>query len=243
MPFCMPDSTFRDSTAGVYPLPYDEEASPEGGIPVSACINEPFAFTFTVKVDSMAAGFPIDSLAVVSVDNMPIGLEYACDPPGCSFPANSFGCAIIVGTATDANPPGDYDLMISAVAYSSGFELPLTFPNPLIAPGNYFLTLNDEGGDCINTSTRDIERQVSAIRATPNPFTSVTNIAITSLVNGDFQFRVHDLFGKEVHRQTIGLFEGENTVEFDGSDLPSGVYVYSFSNGKAVISDKLMINR
>ena len=245
MPLCVADSFAIDTMLPIHPPPFDPTEFPDGGINESACINKPYEFVFTFRVGDMISGFIIDSITVQSVNNLPVGLDFGCAPGSCTFPANSFGCAIIQGTATDANAPGEYELEITATAYSSGFGVDLTFPNPLILPGTYILTLNPESDTTcfVVSGVEDIENQLIAISANPNPFRSTTTIQITSLIRDDFQFKVYDLLGNEVHRETIGLLEGQNNIEFDGSSLPTGMYVYSFSNGKAVISDKMMISK
>ena len=49
---CMPDTTVVDTTGGlglIFPVPYDEETM-TGGIPISACNNQPFELIFTAKI-------------------------------------------------------------------------------------------------------------------------------------------------------------------------------------------------
>ncbi|MGB5026097.1 MAG: hypothetical protein WBO44_12155, partial [Saprospiraceae bacterium] len=46
---CLPDSIYRDSSAGVYPKPVSP-TNPNGGITKKACINKPYEFVFTVVV-------------------------------------------------------------------------------------------------------------------------------------------------------------------------------------------------
>lgn len=248
---CSPSEIYQDSSAGVYPLPYHAESNPDGGITESACINEPYQFVFTIKIDSTlnvnGTDYDLDSLIVTNVINMPVGFGYDCSTPNCTFVKNSTECAVIQGTATDENAPGDYSIEIEGTVYTnvSGFpfSLPLSFPNPLFAEGEYILTLKAQGEDCFVTGTVDLNEQIMGLRNVPNPFTGVTNISMTSLVSGDFEFGVYDVFGKQVHQQAIQLHEGQNTIEFNGNDLPAGLYIYSFSNGAAVVSDKMMISK
>ncbi|MFQ5448097.1 MAG: hypothetical protein ACE5FF_14330, partial [Saprospiraceae bacterium] len=89
---CQPDEIYADSSNGVYPLPYDSIISPNGGINECAVIGQPYEFTFTVVVgDTFTFGafsFPLDSISVTSVQGLPEGLNYACNPAtSCSFPS------------------------------------------------------------------------------------------------------------------------------------------------------------
>ncbi|MCP3930647.1 MAG: hypothetical protein GY705_16275, partial [Bacteroidetes bacterium] len=47
-PTCEPDTTIFNAATGVYPLPYDPVESPNGGIDVSACLDQYYEYTFTV---------------------------------------------------------------------------------------------------------------------------------------------------------------------------------------------------
>lgn len=249
---CMPDPIYQDSSAGVYPLPFNAETNPDGGIDKSACINSPYQFVFTIKIDSTiefgGTEYPFDSLVVQAVNNMPIGFDYACSTPNCTFLGNSVECAVIQGTATSENAPGEYSIEIAGTAYTNiggaPFPLEITFPNPLFFEGEYILTLLEEGNpDCFITDVEDLATPILGLSNTPNPFTGFTNVNIASQVTGDFQFSVHDIFGKQVYVNKVNLQEGQNTIEFDGSGLSAGLYVYSFSNGTAVVSNKMMIGK
>lgn len=248
---CNPDPIYQDSSAGVYPLPFHPESNPDGGITESACINKPYEFVLTVKIDSTlnvnGTDYAIDSLIVTDVINMPNGFSYECSTANCTFVKNSFECATLFGTATADNAPGDYSIEIQGTVFTNfngfPFELELSFPNPIFADGEYVITLNEEGGECSSTNVNDLSQQVLNLQNIPNPFDGLTNIQITSQLKGDFQFRVHDVFGKQVHERAVQLNEGQNTLEFDGSGLATGLYIYSFSNGKAVVSNKMMITK
>ena len=66
----------------------------------------------------------------------------------------------------------------------------------------------------------------------PNPFNPVTNLEFWISDLGFVSLKVYDVTGKEV--QTLvneNLSAGNYKVEFDGSDLPSGVYFYKLEAG------------
>jgi len=121
-------------------------------------------------------------------------------------------------------------------------DLPLSFPNPQLAPGNYFLHVKEEG-QCAVSSTQSLAKLGVSATARPNPTSGFTQIAINSPINGDFDLIVSNLFGQAVHRERINLVAGANTFDFDASQLPVGMYVYTISDGTRQLSEKLIISR
>ena len=248
---CVSDSSYVDTT-GIFPPPFHADATPDGGIPISACINTPWQFDFTVAVgetiDPGTGPLPLDSIVLdpaVAISGMPIGFNFSCDPPNCVYVKNSLGCASIFGIATDENSAGDYPLEITAVIFAAGFEIPVTFPNPVLAPGEYVITLEAEGsGTChVANGTNDVLRSKLSLNAVPNPTAGLAQINVQSFLTGNFDFHVFDLMGNQIKSEAITISEGENYIEFDGTNLPDGIYVYTLSNELGSISNKLIINK
>ena len=76
----------------------------------------------------------------------------------------------------------------------------------------------------------------------PNPFNPATRIDYAVPQTGRVSLKVYDLLGREV----ATLFDGEQhlgsyTVDFDGSRLASGVYIYTLRAGANAISRKLVL--
>lgn len=244
---CMPAENLPDTLIGVVPFPFDQELNPMGGINDTACVNEPFEFVFTLVVPStftfVGQQLPLNSIdlgAEGAISNLPAGLDYACNPPTCIFQADTTGCVVLYGTVSDT--AGVYDLQIAGIVRTAVADLPLSFPNPAIAPGNYFLHVKGEG-ECAPSSTRDLAALGVVASARPNPTSGFTQIAISSPISGNFDFVVNDLLGQQVHRKRIDVIAGENTFDFDGSNLAAGMYIYTITDGKRQLSDKLIINR
>lgn len=78
----------------------------------------------------------------------------------------------------------------------------------------------------------------------PNPFNPTTQISIEVLQDSDFEIDVYNLEGKKVSVLHKGfLSTGKYHFTFDGSDLPSGIYLYkawspNFSQTKKMILAK-----
>lgn len=246
---CTPDMQFADSTAGVYPKPYDAATNTGVGITECAVIGQSFAFNLTVVIrDSLkigAFGFKLDSIVISEVIGLPVGITYKCDPTNCHFLKNTVKCALIYGIPTAANAPGAYDMTIKGSAYVNGSSLPLSleFPNAAIAPGKYTIHLNANANDpCAATATKDLNGQVS-IATLPNPTSGPTQIKINSQLSGQFQMRVVDLLGKPIEQRQVNIFTGENTVDFDASNLSNGLYLILLQNEKGYVSQKLIVQR
>lgn len=76
----------------------------------------------------------------------------------------------------------------------------------------------------------------------PNPFNPTTELRFGLAKSGHTALRVYDLLGREV----VTLVNGERsagiyTVMFDGSKLPSGLYLYSLTAPEGTQSRKMML--
>lgn len=248
---CVPDSLFRDSAVGVYPLPFTDDR-PDGGIQIPACINEPYEFLITVKVPPNVTfgGFQveIDSVNVATtgaVQNLPDGMSYACNPPTCVLvPEDTLSCIILFGTPNNPADIGIKDITVNATVHTNVIAQPIVLPDNTGAfpgaDGNYFLEVKAEG-ECITTSTRDYLNQQISLINTPNPFGYETTIEVTSLSREELTFEVFDLVGKRVHTERVTILTGTNRIPFDGSQLQNGIYTYSFSNGESRVSNKMVV--
>ena len=74
----------------------------------------------------------------------------------------------------------------------------------------------------------------------PNPFNPVTRISYSIPENAFTTLKVYAILGNEI-RTLVNreLQAGSYEVEFDGSDLPSGVYIYKLISGKFVKTLKM----
>ena len=249
---CIPDELYRDSAFGVYPPPMnmDNMDQPNVGIYESACINSGYEFVLTFKIPDNFSGISLDSIVIQengAVINLPVGLDYACNPPNCVFtPEDTIACLVLLGTATDINDIGDHDLMIDTKIYTSLAAQDITFPNANIpgAMGNYFLTVHEEGNmECTIASTDDYISKNLRVTNSPNPFGTSTTIEVYSDINERLDFRVFDLLGNVVHYRKVHILEGENNFAFDGTHLANGIYTFSLSNNQGVITRKIVVSR
>ncbi|MCP4121125.1 MAG: hypothetical protein GY751_05180 [Bacteroidetes bacterium] len=109
------------------------------GVTEVVCIGQPYEYTFTSFNDYFIYGgntYTLDSILIKSVQGLPAGLTYSCNPPDCMFRFQDGEYMKIAGTPSTSNAPGFYTHTISASVYLlGGTSLNLTFPNPDIFPG------------------------------------------------------------------------------------------------------------
>ncbi len=68
----------------------------------------------------------------------------------------------------------------------------------------------------------------------PNPFNPLTTIKVNVLIPGEYKIVVYDLVGNTVALLHEGyLNEGLHSFEFNGADLPSGIYFYEVAGKKS----------
>ncbi len=78
----------------------------------------------------------------------------------------------------------------------------------------------------------------------PNPFNPTTNIGFSIHVPGFTSLKVFDVLGREVATLVDGIQDsGFKSVQFDGSNLPSGVYFYRLMSGSFVQTKKMALIR
>lgn len=254
---CVPNAQYQDSTFGVYPAPYHVDNNPDGGIQETACANTPYYFTWTIKIPETItiSGFTvnIDSIRVAETDaigNLPAGMEYRFNPEsGLFLPSDTIACITIYGSPEVV---GIYDLKITMTIYSQDllitgsnfFEATLPDPAFPATDGKYELEVVEEGNaDCFVDSADDVLAASFSIRNLPNPFSDFTNIEIVAERSEELIFRVFDLVGNEIHRETISVIQGINNHEFDGGRLANGIYMYTIEKDGALVSEKMIINR
>lgn len=245
---CEPNEMYADSTSGVYPPPYEPDLTPNGGITECAIINQPFSFSFTIVVgDTIKFGafaFPLDSIKITEVQGLPIGMNYVCNPPNCTFEKNTLSCANVFGTPTSMNTPGEKPLSIvgSAFINNSPLPFPISFPDANLAPGTYSINLlADDTTPCPVTAVSESYQGILSMTLMPNPASGNATLEISSMFSGNFDLRVLDLFGRTVHQEAVEVVAGKQNIQIDCSDFSEGMHLVFLSNQNGYLTQKLMI--
>jgi len=75
----------------------------------------------------------------------------------------------------------------------------------------------------------------------PNPFTDVTNIKFKLKQDAHVQIKVFNSVGKEITTVVNKeMCSGHHKIQFDGSELPAGIYIYSIKMNNEVITGNLL---
>jgi hypothetical protein len=86
----------------------------------------------------------------------------------------------------------------------------------------------------------------SAIIGTaPNPTDGISNVTVKPISSGRVTLEVIDLSGRLISRLYEGLAEPHTPLnfQFDGSDLPNGIYLYRLTTKDQILTEKMMIMR
>jgi hypothetical protein len=76
----------------------------------------------------------------------------------------------------------------------------------------------------------------------PNPFNPSTQISFGLSERTNIMLKVFNLIGEEVALITSGVYEaGSYQLDFDASNLPSGIYVYTLQTENSVLSKKMTL--
>lgn len=107
--------------------------------------------------------------------------------------------------------------------------------NYVILTSNSVTSIEDEN---IKTLSTDYELSQNY----PNPFNPTTNIKYQLLKSGSVTLKVYDVLGEEIitivnQQQSPGNYE----VNFDGSNLTSGIYFYELKSRNFIIIKKMML--
>lgn len=155
--------------------------------------------------------------------------------------------------------PGDqdavvatYDVDVTALAGGSALLIASGFLSPgdnqngeafgvlvVLADGTSFLapvsTSIDEG-------TSSLPTQFELKGNYPNPFNPTTNIAYSVPTNSEVQLAVYDMLGRQVAILVNGTqAPGNYTVNFDATNLSSGMYLYRLQAGNFTQTQKMML--
>lgn len=256
---CEPNPMYADTTVGVYPLP-DPVNSPTSSLN-SGCVDVGYQQLFTavvpdsifyVEFNGNFVDLALFSVLVDSIVGLPPGITYACEPPNCLFEQLTIGCVLFSGTPIQE---GLYEPVVyTTTSVNIGVDLTLSvnFPSQpddiiKVFPGEYKInicTYNNCLNDCTIISTEDAFAEAVGLRQNiPNPFSTTTSITIDTQLSGDFDFKVFNLTGKTVHQEQVTLITGKNIITFDGSQLQSGIYLYTIGQGNNIATNRMIISK
>ena len=76
----------------------------------------------------------------------------------------------------------------------------------------------------------------------PNPFNPTTKISFSLPQKSQIKLKVFDVLGREIQILADGIYEAsKHEVEFNATNLPSGVYFYNLTTGSNSITKKMLL--
>ena len=109
--------------------------------------------------------------------------------------------------------------------------------------GKVFYTSNNGGLITgISSNKNLIPKEYLLMQNYPNPFNPSTTISYKLKETSRVVLAVFDIMGKEV-AQVVNSIQtaGEHTVNFDGTNLPSGMYIYQLKTNGYISSRKMLL--
>ena len=112
-------------------------------------------------------------------------------------------------------------------------SLPSCGCNTVVTTATDILGNTSEFSDGIVTSTGDLPKQLTSIKAQPNPFRQQVGIEFNLLENEFVSLRIFDMTGREVDQVVSGyLLQGQHQFQWIPGDIAAGIYYYRIDVGK-----------
>ena len=229
---CVPDAIYSDSTWGIWPDTAQNFISGNSGTYYEQIVN------FKIPTDAgdlipSFAGYDVDSVSLISVDGIPPGISFSCNPPNCTWLGGEQGCATISGIPTKDST---YQIELKILGCGSLLAFPLCDSAEF---SNYVIQINPPVGiDNYELTNNSLKLK----KAFPNPSNQSTNIQYETIKSENVSFEMTNLLGKSIINRNVISKIGLNSILVNTSDLSNGIYLYSISNGKTRSTKRLIVN-
>ena len=191
------------------------------------------------SVDIVGQSVPvtIDSIVLTSVDGLPTGFEYACDPPNCQFPGGSTKCAELYSTvAPDASLIGVHNITFETSSYASNVPFVGTYVQDDVID-YYYIEIFAATSTIYQFDNMTFELK----EVYPNPSVNQAKIQFVVGTPGDVVFKIYNLLGEEIESQIITTSRGVNTIQLNTLSYAEGVYLYSVNNGNQLLTKRMVV--
>jgi hypothetical protein len=250
---CVPDVSLQDSTFGLWPdtiqnlaiaqvdTYYEQHIQIKTPATVGEVMGDPYEIVvglFPVNI----APLSIDSIKLVDVNGLPSVMSTYLSNPDSVFEGNALACVTLFGT------PGQNEM--------NNYDLNLLIDGWISIAGLGTVSLYDQLGDYENIEGYNFIVQSEAVSVeenndlafsvsqnSPNPFSNTTSIEFNSDTEGDFLFTVINILGEVQENRVVRANYGSNKIDVDAATLSSGIYFYTLSNTKELITKKMIINK
>jgi hypothetical protein len=187
--------------------------------------------TVVVPADTTVFGFPItiDSLVVDSISGCPAGINWTTNSSYNGWLGGTKGCVVFAGLPTTS---GTYPLNIYVRLLTAVVDYPYTYTG-------YKIVVSGSSGVSLENFN---ENDFVLLQNMPNPFSGKTQIRFNSPEAATVQFTVMNLLGEVVCSYPVNAQKGVTSLDFNATDVPSGIYLYQVSDGKQTCSSRMIVS-
>ena len=230
---CIPDSAFIADGQLISPSPFQNDTLGDG-LP-DACLDMPYEVTIFLHPPSSfifaETEIPVTSFQIDSVLNLPPGITYSCSTDDCLFLADSISCIYLSGTPSGEDIQSAYDLSIRINIAAFGLSIPVAFPDPTLAPGEYFINIRNDS-TCQTTPTSDYAEVHSIVRVYPNPSRERIRLSIDSKVRSVGHLQIRSIAGNLLKTESVSIRPGTQEFDLYTGDLPTGLYLVGLQSNE-----------
>ena len=255
---CVPNLIYQDSLPNVWPISgfpsvtvgvtyYQKIDAKVPATLLEAALGDSSLVTIDTLGQTFYIGdWPVDSLILVGVYDLPPGILFDCYTNNCSAIGDSVTCANIYGIPTTA---GIYATDILSNIFTHGV-ISVTLGGTLVVVPVQLDYYSQFGYyDTINRYTIEI-LPATTIETLNNTLLSVScfysnnktiEIRIITNYNDDLSVSIHDLLGRTLHNDILQTSIGENRYIID-KNLDKGIHIITLQQRNIRISEKVFVS-
>ncbi len=206
---------------------------------ISGNVGSPYLQNVTVKVpyDTTSGTTTLHYLRIDFTNSgtcgLPPGLSLTGTPSNYKFPGNDTSCMVIYGTPTTA---GTYNLTFNLSIYMVEFGGFIPFTTQTLT--YYKIIIAAAAGIATNNSYN-----FNVMQNSPNPVIDNASIKFTSASVGKAKFVVYNIAGQKITDKEINAQRGDNSFDFDATNLENGIYLYTVEMNQEKQCRKMVIAR
>jgi hypothetical protein len=220
---CTPGPEFGN---GIYPDTITNLVKGCKGVPYTQVVSVRVPEDTNIVYNNVPVTAKFNYIKIDSVQGMPTGLNYACNPTSCSFPGQSDGCAIITGTCNIVDTFGLTFFLMANVTIS---------PLPAMDQPQVFTGYRIIIEDCQTTGLPMVS-VVTSFDVYPNPAKGNVTVSNLSEVGGK-NIHIYNTEGKVVKT----IFTELDAVSFSTESLETGIYFVKVKQNNKEETVKLVI--
>ncbi|HCA43549.1 MAG TPA: hypothetical protein DEP28_09895 [Bacteroidetes bacterium] len=132
--------------------------------------------------------------------------------------------------------------LVGSICHLDGSELSFgiaTIDSTGSVISTYEYDVNTQPDISINNNQKNDEK--IELNVFPNPFNPETKINFNLPIAGNVNLKIYDISGKEVYAYSNFMNKGMNSVNFNGGNLPSGIYFVKLTSGIYTSTQKIML--